>query len=327
MSAAARACTPVPAWPLAGAPPGEHALLKARPEDFRVHEISAVVATGEGEHLLLEIEKRGLGTRELASRLADAYGVRDVDVGYAGMKDRHAVTTQWFSVRTARDAGPAAAVDGARVLTRARHRRKLRRGDLSGNRFRIVLRDVSGGGWEPRLEVVREHGVPNYFGPQRFGRDNLNAARAWLRRRRRRRRASAFREGLYRSVLRSFLFNEVLAARVRAGSWETLIEGDVPAADDDRAPTGPLWGRGRTPVAGAALAVEEAALAPHREILDSLEHTGLEQQRRSLVLRPKGLSWEARGDAVELTFTLGPGCYATTLLAEAFRLDEGARDT
>lgn len=161
---------------------------------------------------------------------------------------------------------------------------------------------------------------------------------AWLGERRRR-RVGHFRAGLFLSVLRSYLFNEVLARRVQDGTWNVLVPGDVAVAGptdelsgtrpvrDPAAigtlPTGPLWGRGRSPVSGRAAELEREALAPHAALRDGLEHVGLAQARRSLVLRADDLDWQRAGDGVELTFTLPPGGYATSLLAEVFAFDAG----
>jgi tRNA pseudouridine13 synthase len=321
-------------WPRGRGPAEDStavAIIKAQPADFHVTEIPAAAPAGSGEHLLLRLEKTSLGTPELAQRLARAFEVPEVAVGYAGMKDKHAVTEQWFSVHTPREADALPSLPGVRLLETTRHQRKLRRGELAGNRFRIRLREVSGSGWVERLREIGDRGVPNYFGPQRFGSDNLERARAWLPQRRRQ-RIPAFRSGLYLSVLRSFLFNEVLAARVRAGNWRRLIGGDVAMAQSPQLagapapqdPTGPLWGRGRAIVSGEALAIEAAALAAHRALCEGLEHAGLTQERRTLVLRPSALGWQCRGDTVDVEFTLPPGGYATVLLGEAFALHDGA---
>ena len=267
----------------------------------------------------------------MARWLADRYQVPEAAVGYAGMKDKHAVTEQWFSVHTPLDADVLPRREGVRLCAASRHRRKLRRGRLAGNRFRVRLRNVVETGWSERLAAVGGGGVPNYFGPQRFGSDNLERAQTWLEQRRRR-REGGFRTGLYLSVLRSFLFNEVLAMRVRSGTWNRLLPGDVAmplpscrGGDADRGspgevPSGPLWGRGRSPAGGEALELERAALASHATLCDGLEHAGLAQERRSLVLKPVDLHWQAEEGGLELTFALAPGGYATTLLAEVFDL-------
>jgi tRNA pseudouridine13 synthase len=256
-------------------------------------------------------------TRRMAQNLAGLYGVAPVDVGYAGMKDKRAVTCQWFSVHTPL-AADLACTAGYQVLERSRHERKLRRGQLARNAFQVCLRGVSGEGWHERLAVVAASGVPNYFGPQRFGRDNLARALDWLPQRRRR-SISRFKQGLYLSVLRSYLFNEVLARRVREDSWRELLPGDVAVGS---MPTAPLWGRGRSATAALAGELELAALEPHAALCDGLEHAGVQQQRRPLALVPRDLIWESEGCDVFLRFELPPGGYATSLLAEVFTLEE-----
>ncbi|MEQ8857863.1 MAG: tRNA pseudouridine(13) synthase TruD [Pseudomonadales bacterium] len=316
-------------WPRARSAVGARAVLKASAEDFRVTELPAFRPEGDGEHLYLHLRKTDLTTPAVADWLAQVFGVPGVAVGYAGMKDRRAVTTQWFSVHTAQDAEALTARSGVALLASARHRRKLRRGELAGNRFQVRLTEVQGDAWADGLAWLARRGAPNYFGAQRFGGDNLIRARAWLAARRPR-RVGVFRQGLYLSVLRSFLFNEVLAARVRAGVWDVCLAGDVPvalptpdlaAADvPPEVPSGPLWGRGRPPVGGAAAAFETEALAGHAALREGLEHAGLSQERRSLVLRAPDLAWRSDGDSVEVEFSLPAGGYATTLLAEAFDL-------
>ena len=316
-------------WPRERSAAAPRAVMKAVPEDFEVMELAGLELEGAGEHLHLRLRKVGCSTPEVARWLADCYHIPVSAVGYAGMKDKRAVTEQWFSVHTPAGAEVLPDCAGIEVCDARRHSRKLRRGQLAGNHFRVRLRDVVGDGWCERLGVVGQQGVPNYFGPQRFGSDNLTRARTWLAERRRR-RESAFTSGLYLSVLRSFLFNEVLGLRVARGNWNRWVPGDVsaeiPPRCQDRgsaaagSPSGPLWGRGRSPAAAEALEVERTALAPHAALCNGLEHAGLAQARRSLVLKPRELQWRAEGATVDVTFTLPPGGYATTLLAEVFDL-------
>ena len=304
-------------WANAGCA-GVPALLKEAPGDFRVQELLDFEPTGAGEHLYLLIEKTGLTTPAVARRLADAHGVAMVDVGYAGMKDKHAITTQWFSVRTPRTEAIGMANDSALNVQRAsRHPRKLRRGQLRANRFAVQLRKVGDGAIEARLRELAGVGAPNYFGSQRFGEANLSRACAWLAERRRR-RVAPFTRALHLSVLRSFLFNEVLAARVRRENWRTVLPGDVVV---DGSPTGPLWGRGRSATTGAALEIEQAALAAHASLCDGLEHAGVTQGRRRLVLQAPDLVWEERAErTLSLSFTLPAGGYATSFLGAVFDL-------
>ena len=326
------------------------ARFRASAEDFRVDEIDGFEPSGQGEHLLLTIEKRGLNTADVAARLARWAGVRDVAIGYAGLKDRHAVTRQRFTVHLpGRDAPELATLesDALRVLESQRHSRKLPRGALAGNRFELMLRDVVGdaAAIDARLQAIAARGVPNYFGEQRFGRagDNVAQARAMFAGRRVRREERS----LLLSAARSELFNRVLAERVRRDAWDTGLAGEVwmldgrrsvfgPEAPTDKLqarcaafdihPTGPLWGRGELRSADEVRDLEEASLdsADARELRAGIERAGMEQERRSLRMRPAALAWERPGpDVLRLAFELPPGAYATTVLAELGDLESG----
>ena len=329
-------------------PPPARAALSADPEDFRVTEIEKFRPSGDGAHAWLRIRKRGVNTEEVAAVLARTAGTPRSAVGFAGMKDRLAVAVQWFSVDLAGRAEPRWAAlesDAIEVLEVARHRRKLRRGALLGNRFEIVLRDVMvpGAGLDARLRAIGAGGVPNYFGPQRFGRDaaNLRHARSLLVERRRIR--DRYRRGLALSAARAHVFNRVLAARVSAGVWAAPVSGDVMMLDGrgsvfgiDRVdeetaaraargeihPTGPLWGRGARLVAGAARDIEDRAMAEAAALCDGLERERVSQGRRALRVNVRGIEGnvEPRG-RVSLAFDLPPGAYATTVLGEIFSLD------
>lgn len=286
-------------------------VLRAAPEDFQVDELlpEDFSFTGEGEHLCLHLRKRGENSRWVAGQLAAAAGVAAQAVGFCGMKDRRALTSQWFSVPLAPGAAVNLAALDAEVLDRRRHRAKLRRGDHAGNRFRITLRALSGApaAVEERLRAIAA-GVPNYFGAQRFGiaGNNLVAAARLLTRPRIR---GGGRNGIYLSAARSWLFNLVLAERVADGTWNRALAGED-------SPAGPLWGRGR-PLADAAVAELEArVLAPWSAWCHGLEHAGLRQQRRSLVLVPGDLAWRWQGPDLVLEFRLGKGEFATAVLAE-----------
>jgi tRNA pseudouridine13 synthase len=257
------------------------------------------------------------------------------------MKDRHAVTTQAFSVQPAGVPEPdwnALASESLRVLSHARHRRKLKRGALKGNRFELVLRDVAGDREraEAVLRAIAARGVPNHFGEQRFGRggDNVAQALAMFRGRRMERKLGA----ILLSAARSHLFNVVLDRRVREDTWDRAIDGEVfclagsrswfgpePFSDalaarlatGDIHPSGPLWGRGELPTAGAAATLERAIAEEHAELAAGLVAAGLERDRRALRLIPRGLAWTWRDDAaLHLTFGLPAGAYATTVLRE-----------
>lgn len=317
--------------------------LRSRPEDFEVEEILGFKPDGEGQHVLLWVQKRDTNTDWLAGRLARFAGVKRRDVGYAGLKDRHAVTRQWFSVDLAgRDAPDWSMLDleGVTVLRAERHGRKLRRGTLQGNRFRLVIREVAAkpSVLEERLATVQRLGVPNYFGAQRFGRNgaNLQAAAAMFRGRKIRDRHA---RSLYLSAARSRVFNDILHVRVQRGDWNRPLAGDVMMlagtrshflageADAELArrvrefdihPTGPLWGRGELPTQAEARAMEAELPRRHPVFCQGLEQAGLEQERRPLRLPVPDLGWTIDPDArtLTLTFTLPAGAYATTVLRE-----------
>ncbi len=285
-------------------------------DDFVVDEIALPQPQADGEHLYVSIEKRGMNTRAVAADLARHFDVPELDVSFAGMKDRHAVTRQWFSIRTPRDLSDGTAGEGWRVLAAHRAPRKLRRGDLAGNTFCIRIVAVRGDTetLQQRLALVARQGVPNYFGEQRFGHNgaNIERARAWVCRRPRA-PVNAFVRGLHLSTARALLFNAVLGLRVAEGTWRAVLDGEAVV---DASPTGPLWGRGRPAATGAAAAAEARALEPHQPWLDPLEHLGLTQARRALVARPEGFRATLEADSLVLNFALPAGQFATAVLRE-----------
>ena len=319
----------LPNWPPAYPATGASATLKQRNEDFVVTELPMQAPSGAGEHVWVEVEKNGANTAFVAQQLAEAVGVNDWDVGHAGLKDRHAVTRQWFSLYLPKGETPDLTLlqhPEFKVLSQGRHVKKLRPGDLLGNRFRIVLRDVVGdrAAIEANLQAVAAQGVPNYFGAQRFGHDggNVEQGRAMLAREIRVRNPK--KKGIYLSAVRSFVFNEVLALRIQQGLWGQTLPGDV--LDAAGHPTGPLWGRGRVSTSDQAQALENSVAERHAALCDGLEHAGLDQERRPLVARPADLAWEwAQGDPLVLTFALPAGTYATSVLAEILRAVEPPR--
>jgi tRNA pseudouridine13 synthase len=318
--------TTLPQWPDAYPASGASATLKLVNEDFVVTEMPLQLPSGEGEHLWLDIEKNGANTAFVAQRLAEAAGVQERDVGYAGLKDRYAVTRQWFSIYLPKGETPDLTRlehPEFKVLGQSRHSKKLRPGDLLGNRFRIVLREVTGDrdAVEANLRAVAAHGVPNYFGAQRFGHDggNVEQGRAMLAREVRVRNPK--KKGIYLSAVRSFVFNEVLALRIRQGLWSQTLPGDV--MDESGRPTGPLWGRGRVITTDQAQALENGVAEQHAALCDGMEHAGLDQERRSLVASPADMSWEwLEADRLALAFSLPAGNYATSVLKEILHTTE-----
>ncbi len=334
--------------PLAWGDSCGRAVLKATPEDFRVTEVMDIELSGVGEHLWLLIEKRNLNTEEVARSLARAGGVKLRDVSYAGMKDRLAVTSQWFSLQLPGREDPDLTAlwnDDLRCLAIRRHSRKLQRGAHSANHFVIRLNrlQVDVPALEARLRQVASQGVPNYFGPQRFGRGggNLFDARSWASR-----GALPPARGTRSRLLstaRSLLFNKVLARRVSNATWNKVLAGDCLAftgsrsqfaaerldPDDPRLaaldlhPTGPLCGLGDPPVSGEIGQMEQSVIEAEPQLARWLEGAGLEHGRRILRLPIKALAWHYPSpDSLELEFTLPTGCFATAVLRELVILDD-----
>lgn len=330
----------IPDWPPALGEPVARGVLRSVPEDFVVEERLPFEPEGEGEHVFLYLEKRELTTPELAGSLSSLSGAHPRDIGYCGMKDRNALTRQWFSVGMAGRPEPdwqALEAGGqVRVLSATRHRRKLRRGVHRANRFQLRLRDLSGerAVIEARLALLRARGVPNYFGGQRFGREGatLVQARRWMERGG---RVSRNRKSIYLSCLRSLLFNRLLAARVGDGGWDRPQAGDIcmlagsrslfaveapdaallrRCAEHDLHPALPLWGSGGGVLAGAA-AQYRPQLAEESATCEFLERKGLQLDWRATRLLPDDFCWQfCEDDSLLLTFELGAGGFATALL-------------
>ena len=354
-------------------PPIKQALYKAKPEDFVVNERLEVDFTGEGEHLWLHIKKSGINTAYLAKLLSEWADIPLRDVGYSGLKDRLALTTQWFSLRLPKKQKPDsdfAPVDikeheTVKIIAEHWHNKKLNRGTHNANQFVITLRDIEfakdqtlgdKSSVEQHLQTISKTGVPNYFGPQRFGfggnniREALNLFARPLKStssaKKKNKRKSAVREqnSMELSAARSLIFNQILAARVQDGSWNTGLNGEVfnlngsgsifasehmdetlqaRVASGDIHPTAVMWGTGNNKVAGEAAELENTVV--QQDALLAALATGLEQrevkaQRRALRLPVEDLSWrwadEQDGEqTLVLSFTLTTGSFATSVLA------------
>ena len=342
----------LPDWARAHGPLTHSARIRATPEDFRVDEVLGFPADGEGPHLLLTVEKRGANTRWVADQLARHAGINPREVGYAGLKDRHAVTVQHFTLPLDRRPEPDWSVlpsDEFRVLKSERHRRKLKTGSLEGNNFRLVLRDMSGpmSVLLPRLEAIRDQGVPNYFGVQRFGHGAANIAKAQAALSGKLRIHDRRLFSLLLSTARSLIFNDLLSARVQAGNWNTLLSGEVMMLDGSHSvfrapepdaelqarlasgdvhPTGPLWGRGEPMTSGEVMTLEAGIAAQHPALVQGLVKVGVEMARRALRLPVRDFKWRGEADGLILEFFLPAGAYATTVLRELVDFHGGDGD-
>ena len=339
------------------APPRAHgeplgtAELKVAPEDFVVEERLGFEADGGAGHVLLKVRKRGLDTLAVARELARFGDVPPRDVGLAGLKDRHAVTTQWFTVPAKRPASEWQALEGEGFAVEAAlaHSRKLKRGALRGNNFRITLRnaELPAAQLATRLHRLSAEGVPNYFGPQRFGRDgsNLEAIERWCE-------TGALpwgRDGraFVFSASRSLVFNALLARRVLEGTWNRLLPGEyvnlagrrswfiaeaIDATLEERLarhdihPTGPLVGKGAGP-GGAVGELEAEVTQPFAALIERLVAAGLEADRRALRLMPEDLRFTLSGSDLTVEFGLPAGGYATVVLRELVQTETLSGET
>jgi len=348
-----------------GAPLGR-GILRAQPEDFIVEEDLGFTASGTGQHVLLKVRKRNANTQWVARELAKLCGCHPRDVGYAGLKDRRAVAIQWLTVPKSKlplEAWPQVRHPEFDVLEAHAHSRKLPRGALAGNRFTIRIRDfvVADNDLNTRVAEITRQGVPNYFGPQRFGHNGSNLTRITeglqsLR---------APERGFVLSAARSLIFNAVLAERVRAGSWNRLEVGDIAnldgrgsifavegatsatpggvndpthaidptlverAAQLDLHPTGPMWGRGIPATQHRVAALESRVGAQFQPACDLTTAAGMDQERRALRLAVRDFTWIREPDAILVSFRLTRGSFATTVLRELIDsdgVDEGDSD-
>ncbi len=328
-----------------GGPCGS-AVLKGVAEDFQVDEVLDIPLSGEGEHLWLWVEKRNLNTEEAARRISRAAGVPVRSISYAGLKDRQALTRQWFSLHLPGKADPTfdrAEDETLKILKTCRHQRKLQRGAHSANGFTLRLTQLQAEHAEldARLERIKTHGVPNYFGLQRFGFEgsNVHGAREYAER-----QELPVQRNLRSRLLsagRSYLFNRVLAERVASGTWDKAQVGDLLAFTDSRSffpageaecsdprlaildlhPTGPLWGVGESPAGGVIPALESNVAGAEPAIAKWLAEAGMKHERRILRLPIGGLSWHyPEPDILQLEFVLPTGCFATAVVRELVSL-------
>ncbi|WP_352309567.1 tRNA pseudouridine(13) synthase TruD [Psychrobacter sp. W2-37-MNA-CIBAN-0211] len=361
--------------------PVQQATYKANATDFIVNELLPLEFTGEGEHLWLHIQKSGMNTAYLAKLLSEWAEIPLRDVGYSGLKDRHALTTQWFSLRIPKKQLPSvefAPIDigeneSVTILDQQWHNKKLNRGTHRANQFIITLRDVEFASIdnentesseqslsakqrvEQHLANIGTTGVPNYFGPQRFGRNGNNIREALSlfarppqqsrpqSKKSKSKRVPREQNSMELSAARSLIFNEILAARVRDGSWNTGLAGEVfnldgsgsiftsEEIDDtlrtrletgDIHPTAVLWGAGNDKVSGVAADIENDLIQQNPllgRLANGLEQREVKAQRRALRLPIEALSWEwqDKGETqiLVLNFTLTTGSFATSVLA------------
>lgn len=295
-------------------------VIRTCDEDFFVEEMMDVSLTDEGEHVWLFVEKRGENTDFIARRIAKHAGVREMDVGLSGLKDRHAITRQWFSVYLGNQPEPEWSQlndESLQILSHQRHSHKLRRGQHHANRFVLRICQLKGDleALEASLEDVSRRGFPNYFGEQRFGRNgaNVNKAVAMFARQI---KATKSKRGFYLSAARSFLFNKVLAERINQNSWlEAPVDGPlygelprdlVDQTFENSDPSGHV----------GCSRLEKTIFEQYPDLTKGLYANRLKMEPRALSVIPQKLCWKVLEDVLEIEFLLPTGSFATSLLNE-----------
>jgi tRNA pseudouridine13 synthase len=325
--------------------PESTGLLRNDINDFKVFEKLPFEPCGEGEHLFIHIRKTGANTLFVARELAKYFKVKEQLVSYAGLKDRFAVTEQWFGVHV-----PGkevfelndVVIEGVEILSYKRHNKKLRTGALLGNQFELVLREVTAiKAFTERWQKIVDQGVPNYFGEQRFGIEGGNIERA----------LSLFsgqkikdkkKRGIYLSAARSHIFNQVINERIKQTRFDKITIGDVLMlagtqsvfhldetdsaitqrfAEKDVDITAPMWGAGDLMTTAEPLALEQKVAEENQDFCQGLPRFGLKQERRRIRLNVSDtsielLSIDKASNSVSISFFLPAGCYATTVLRE-----------
>ncbi len=322
--------------------------IKTTPEDFVVEEVLSFEPTGTGEHAFVYVEKWGENTDYVARQLARFTGTKARDIGFAGLKDRHGRTRQWFSVQLPGKEDPHWQEwqgEQFKVLAHTRNDRKLRRGAIKENRFSVTIQDLDQPAETllPRIEAIAATGVPNYFGPQRFGRDGDNVERALDLFRNTSTRINPNLRGIYLSAARSEIFNHILSERVFDGVWNLGIAGDVYMFSDSKShfeadfdaqdikdridlmvihPSGPLIGDKPSVATLKAAEIETRILTRFSEIHEGLKAERIESLRRPFRLVPEQLIADILDNgSLQLQFNIPAGTYATTLLRELVVFD------
>ena len=325
--------------------PESAGIIRKKVEDFCVDEELSFEPSGSGEHLFLKLIKRQLNTDDMVKKLSKEFNVPRVAIGYAGKKDKYAVTSQWFSVHLPKKDDQlqshfdALSDQFVQIEQQTEHLKKLKKGCIKRNHFKIIVREISHQtSVEDRLQQIKLTGVPNYFGQQRFGNHNnnlLNADRLFGQKKSKFKRTQ---KSMILSAVRSYLFNLILSQRIEDGSWNKAVIGDVMQHASshsifqyqqfeqdvelrtnqlDMHPTGGLYGAGNSLTRGGIHQLEESLYNAHADWCQGLEKNKLKHHRRSLRLRVENLSWEWLDEEVlQLNFSLVSGSYATAFLRE-----------
>lgn len=318
--------------------------IRTKSEDFKVSEQLDIELSGEGEHLWMYIQKKDTNTDWLAKQLSNICQVPRRNIGFAGLKDRHAITQQWFSVQLPQISDIEkinfALPDEITVLNFNRHNRKIKTGQLDGNRFEITIRNIEGDVTEieKNINEIIIQGVPNYFGEQRFGIDmgNITKAIDWFNGNYKVKSKNL--KSLLISSARSYIFNSILAERINLGIWNQPVRGDILQLNNSNSwfrdsdataqeiskrlrefdihISAAMWGEKEPPCVHDCAELENRIANKFPELLEGLRKFRLKQERRSIRVYPMNFSHQWQQGNLVLNFTLQPGCYATSVIRE-----------
>jgi tRNA pseudouridine synthase D (truD) len=325
-------------------PPKQTALLKAECADFVVKEQLGYDMSGDGEFVALKVRKTDCNTLFVGEQLAKFAGISARNMSYAGLKDRKAVTEQWFSLQMPGQPTPdfsQFSLEGVEILDVTRHQRKIRIGSLQGNHFEILLRNVEETDeLKVRLDFLAKNGFPNYFTEQRFGRDgnNLTQALRWangeIKVKDRNKRS------FYLSAARSEIFNLIVAKRIELGLAQQVLNGDIlqlngshswfvvdesedlaqlqqRLAQQDVLLTAPLIGEEEK----SAVDFEHEIFAQHQALFDLMRQERMKAARRAILMQPQHFQWQFEPNGLRLQFALPAGSYATALIRELVNVE------
>ncbi|VEJ08954.1 tRNA pseudouridine(13) synthase TruD [Actinobacillus delphinicola] len=325
--------------------PEQTGRLKAENKDFIVRERLGYEMSGDGEFVALYVRKNGANTLFVGEKLAKFAEVSVKNMGYAGLKDRHAVTEQWFCLQMPGKPTPDFSqfeLDGVEILTVTRHNRKIRVGSLEGNEFELLLRDVKETEeLVSRLNAIKTHGFPNYFGEQRFGQDDNNLAQALRWAQGEIKVKDRKKQGFYLSAARSYIFNLIVAKRIEKGLAQTVCLGDVLqlagthswfVADEtqdlaqlqqrvnegDLLITAPLIGESDN----KGSEFEQEIIAENADFLALMQKERMKAARRAILMKPEDFTWQFETEGLRLKFYLPAGSYATALVRELIHAQE-----
>lgn len=340
-------------WRYAWSKPQVKGALKTTSQDFYVEEELGFEPEGKGEHLYLFIEKQGVNTEFLARQIAKHANIAANKVTYSGVKDRHAVTRQWFCLHVLNQQLDGAELmqaigeelndeESIKLVQMARHPRKLKVGVHKTNRFVLRVRHLSGNidDLKDRLALVALEGVPNYFGPQRFGIEgnNLVQGQAWLAKEPSPKKRLTKTESFWLSAIRSWFFNQALSDQVASGLWGQVfiddrvqLQGTQSAFKVDEIDAHLLRRlhqldlHPQLPLVNTGALGDTSVLRAHsmsqswqqdEALLAQLNRLSLGREQRATRVIPENMVWELLNDQLIVQFSLPKGSFATSVLRE-----------